>query len=106
MADNTEEGTKVADENADAAQAADDGTALLTGDAGFTYWLVMLPFLALAGVFIFEFSKHPGEMNRLVNAAGVVVVGIFVASFVNILSEGSKHEDQAHDESAKPEGSS
>ena len=105
MADNTEEESKVADANGDAAQTAEDGSALLTGDAGFTYWLVMLPFLALAGVFIFEFSKHPGDMNRLINAAGAVVVGIFVASFVNILSEGSRQEEQAHDESAKPEGS-
>lgn len=102
MADNTEEQTQAADGSG---PADAENSELLSGDAGFTYWLIMLPFLAIAGVFIFEFSKHPGEYNRLVNAAGAVVVGIFVASFANILSEGNKQEDAGNAESPKPEGS-
>lgn len=104
MADNTEEQT-AAEASATGDAQSEAHTELLTGDAGFTYWLVMLPFLAIAGVFIFEFSKH-SDLNKLINAAGAVVVGIFVASFVNILSEGSKHnEEHPVEDTAKPEGS-
>jgi hypothetical protein len=97
MADNTDE-TKPAEDAAGEAE----GPAM-SSDQSFTYWLVMLPFVAIAGVFIFEYSKTP-EPSKLINAAGAVVVGIFIASMVNVLSQGSDNKEDG--DAPKPEGSS
>ncbi len=61
----------------------------MNSDQNFAYWLTMMPFLAIAAVFIFEFSKTPGEFTKLINAGGAVVLGIFAASIVNALTHGS-----------------
>lgn len=106
MADNTEE-VKPAEETAPAAGSADEQG--MSGDQSFAYWITILPFLAMGGVFIFEFSKTPGDYNKLINAAGVVVVGLFVAAFVNALTQGGDKKDDAAASSGdapKPEGSS
>lgn len=63
----------------------------MTSEQNFAYWLTMLPFLGIAGVFVFEFSKTPGDFNKLWNAAATIVVGIFVAALVNAMSE--KNDD-------------
>ena len=101
MADNETEENKPAEEAA-AGESPAEGE--MNSDQNFAYWITMLPFIAIAGVFVFEFSKTPGEISKLINAGGAIVVGIFVASFVNVLTS-EKSEEPAADE-AKPEGSS
>lgn len=106
MADNTEE-TKPSEGAEGSEQAVEHDEFTLSGDQSFTYWIVMLPFLAIAGVFVFEFSKHPTETNRLINAAGAVIVGLLVSSMVTVLSGASgENKEESSGESPKPEGSS
>jgi hypothetical protein len=79
---------------ADAAAAGEEPP--MTEDQSFTYWLVMLPFLVTGAVFIYRFSQTPGEYKELVNAIGAVIVGLFVATAVNIVTQnGNKVEDEA-----------
>jgi hypothetical protein len=106
MADNTEE-TKPEESASDA--GAGDAQAGMSGDQNFAYWITMLPFLVTAAVFIFDFSKTPGEYNKLINAAGAVLVGVFAASFVNALTNpGSDKTEQGANpsEAPKAEGNS
>lgn len=94
MADNAEETTTGNEAEAPAAESGDAEPAM-NSDQNFAYWLTMLPFLIIAAVFVFEFSKTPGEYNKLINAVGAVVVGIFAASFVNALTGGDKKDEAA-----------
>ncbi|MBX9689991.1 MAG: hypothetical protein K2X27_24990 [Candidatus Obscuribacterales bacterium] len=104
MADNTEE-TKTAEQNSadENAPAEEEAAEIMSGDQSFVYWLVMLPFLALAGMFAFEYSKEP-NVAKLINAGGSIVVGILVASCVNIFAQSNQNADESSE--AKPEGSS
>ena len=111
MADNTDEpATDEQTENADlsaaeesAAEPIDTG---MDSEQSFAFWLVLLPFLAFAAVQIYEFSQGSGtEQVKLINAAGLVVTGIFAAYFVNAITQGDKNSDEAEGE-AKAEGSS
>lgn len=115
MADNNEEEAKategLASSSSDEAAAADLTTApedgVLNPDQSFAYWLVMLPFLVIAGVCVYNFYQSPGNFNQLWNALGAVVVGVFAASFVNALTgDHSTSPDEANPETPKPEGSS
>lgn len=116
MADNTEETQptegNVANEatNADPEAAASSeelsDEAAMNTDQNFVYWLVMLPFLAIAAVFVYEYSQHPGETNRLINAAGAVIFGIIVASCINVLASEKKNEENGNPDNPNPEGSS
>lgn len=126
MADNETEETKPAEEAAAATESAASTSSSepastsepasdaatepagdevgMTADQSFAYWLTMLPFIGIALVFLFEFSKNTGDMAKLMNAGGALVVGIFAASFVNALT--SEKKDEGAMEEAKPEGSS
>ena len=44
----------------------------------FAWWLGMLPFLAAAGYFIWQWSRHLGDVN-LAYAAAAVIVGLVIA---------------------------
>ncbi len=84
MADNTEENKST---EGGAGSAPDE--AGMSPDQSFAYWLTMLPFLAIAGMFVYEFSKSTGDYMKLGSAAGALIVGIFVASLVNAFTQGS-----------------
>ena len=101
MADNETEATKATED----ATTVSEAEPALSGDQNFAYWITMLPFIGIAGVFLFEFSKTPGEYNKLYNAAGAVVVGIFFASLVNAMTN-EKKEEGANAEVPKAESSS
>lgn len=103
MADNETEENKPAEAEGAPAEGQEAG---MSGDQSFAYWITMLPFIAIAGVFLFEFSKTPGEMTKLINAGGAIVVGIFAASFVNALTGDKSGDEAASADEAKPEGSS
>lgn len=101
MADNTEE------EKAGETQEPQEVDTGMSQEQSFAFWLVLLPFLAFACVQIYEFSQGPGtEHVKLVNAGGLVVSGIFVAYFVNALTQGADKGDAEAAEAANPEGSS
>jgi len=93
MADNVEETKPV-----DAQENAEEGE--LNSEQSFAYWLTMLPFIGIAGVFLFEFSKTPGEYNKLINAAGAVVLGILVASCVSAFTKNNENKNA--DSSSSP----
>lgn len=98
MADNNEEAkaeTVPEDQAAGLTSAPENGE--LNPDQSFAYWLVMLPFLAIAGVCIYNFYQSPGNTSQLLNALGAVVVGVFAASFVNALTG-----DKSNAEGEKP----
>ncbi len=105
MADNSEEtkGTE-ATENAESAanEAASSEGAGMNDEQSFAYWIVLLPFIAFAVVSLYEFSQAPGEYIKLINAAGLIVVGIFAATVVNVLSHGSTdpREEASSEEAA------
>ncbi|MBX9569753.1 MAG: hypothetical protein K2X77_12725 [Candidatus Obscuribacterales bacterium] len=119
MADNNEEAkapesaptseapaASLSEEDKDAAltTAPEDGT--LNPDQSFAYWLVMLPFLAIAGICLYNFYQNPGSYTQLFNALGSIVVGVFAASFVNALTgDKSGNADEASTE-APPTNSS
>ena len=101
MADNTEE-TKPADTTAKSPESQ------MTEDENFTYWLIMLPFLATACVFIFKYSNARAEDVDLLYAVGAVVIGILVASFSTELMQGGKKKEESTstDETTKKESAS
>lgn len=84
--------------------APEDG--LLNPDQSFAYWLVMLPFLAGAGLCLYNFYQEPGNYTLLFNALGAIVVGVFAASFVNALTGDKSGEDQNASADAPPTNSS
>ncbi len=71
----------------------------LTSEQSFAYWLTMLPFLGIAGAFVFDFSKTPGDFNKLWNAAAIIVVGIFVAALVNAMGADKQEDNTSSDAS-------
>jgi hypothetical protein len=94
MADNVEE-----------KKAADGGSPGeepdMTPDQSFTYWLIMMPFLITAGVFVYKFAHTPGEYKDMINAVGAVVVGLFIATAVQILMQGSGEKPEENGNSAE-----
>lgn len=103
MADNTEE-SKAAEETAPVNEEPIDTG--MNADQSFAFWLVLLPFVAFAGVQIYEFSQgSPGDSIKLINAAGLIVVGVFLAYFVNAFTQGDDNSAEGQAEEAKPEGS-
>lgn len=85
--------------------APEDG--VLNPDQSFAYWLVMLPFLAIAGICLYNFYQNPGSFTQLLNALGAIVVGVFAASFVNALTGDKSGEDpNASSADAPPSNSS
>lgn len=121
MADNNEEAkapespptseeapaSSLSEEDKDAALTTAPADGELNPDQSFAYWIVMLPFLAIAGVCLYNFYLNPGSYTQLLNALGAIVVGVFAASFVNALTgDKSGGGDEQANPDAPPSNSS
>ena len=80
---------------------ADD---MMNPDQSFVYWLVMTPFLVFAGTCLYSFIQNSSTFTQLWNAIGAVIVGVFAASFVNVLAgdKSGQVTDEQNPDAANP----
>lgn len=70
-------------------------------EQNFIFWVAAIPFFIGAGIFFWQYMNSQ-NMTQLINAAGILILGIFVGAVANAFAGDKSLDEKPPEDSSHP----